>query len=67
MTCLAVKYLHDRHILHRDIKIQNIFLTSSGIVKLGDFGISKALDSTQDLAQTIIGTPFYLSPEMVKN
>jgi NIMA (never in mitosis gene a)-related kinase len=37
------------------------------MVKLGDFGISKSLDSTEQLAQTVIGTPFYLSPEMVQN
>lgn len=37
--CLALKHIHDRQILHRDIKAQNIFLTSRGAVKLGDFGI----------------------------
>ena len=43
-TCLAVKHIHDRKILHRDIKSQNIFLTRHGIVKLGDFGIAKVLN-----------------------
>ena len=38
---LGLKYLHDKHILHRDLKSQNIFLSGSGRVKLGDFGISK--------------------------
>jgi NIMA (never in mitosis gene a)-related kinase len=37
--CLALKHIHDRQILHRDIKAQNIFLTSKNGVKLGDFGI----------------------------
>ncbi|OQS07130.1 ubiquinone biosynthesis protein COQ9 [Thraustotheca clavata] len=63
-VCLALKHLHDNNILHRDIKPQNIFLTSSGIVKLGDFGISKALKSGINVAQTQIGTPLYLSPEI---
>jgi len=63
--CLAMKHCHDRKILHRDLKAQNIFLTSNGIVKLGDFGIAKVLSSTIDKAQTIVGTPYYLSPEII--
>ena len=39
--CLALKHVHDHNILHRDLKSQNVFLTSQGIVKLGDFGIAK--------------------------
>ena len=42
--CLALKHLHDRKILHRDLKSQNIFLTSKKMVKLGDFGISKVIN-----------------------
>ena len=61
---LALKHVHDRKILHRDIKTQNIFLTSKGEVKLGDFGISRVLKNTQDCAKTAIGTPYYLSPEI---
>lgn len=65
--CLAIKHLHDRKILHRDLKSQNIFLTKSGIVKLGDFGIAKVLSHTKENVQTIVGTPYYLSPEIVEN
>ncbi|XP_050417148.1 serine/threonine-protein kinase Nek1 isoform X2 [Patella vulgata] len=65
--CLAIKHIHDRKILHRDIKSQNIFLTGEGRVKIGDFGIAKVLNSTMELARTCIGTPYYLSPELVEN
>lgn len=64
---LAIKHLHDRKILHRDLKSQNIFLTKNGIVKLGDFGIAKVLSHTKENVQTIVGTPYYLSPEIVEN
>lgn len=61
---LAIKHIHDQKILHRDLKCQNVFLTKSGDVKLGDFGISKVLDSTLQMCKTQIGTPYYLSPEI---
>ena len=59
---LGLKHIHDRKILHRDLKTQNIFLTSSGLVKVGDFGVSKVLRNTVELASTMIGTPLYMSP-----
>ncbi|XP_061883932.1 serine/threonine-protein kinase Nek1 isoform X3 [Entelurus aequoreus] len=65
--CLAIKHIHDRKILHRDIKSQNIFLTKDGTVQLGDFGIARVLNSTVELARTCIGTPYYLSPEICEN
>ncbi len=61
---LALKHIHDHKILHRDLKAQNIFLTKENLVKLGDFGISKVLESTNDFAKTSLGTPYYLSPEV---
>ena len=64
---LALNHMHTKHILHRDIKSQNIFLTKNNMVKLGDFGISKTLEHTLANAKTIIGTPYYLSPEIILN
>ncbi|KAL5004448.1 hypothetical protein ScPMuIL_017904 [Solemya velum] len=62
--CLALQYIHRLGILHRDLKTQNIFLTSEDAVKLGDFGIARNLRDSNDHAMTLIGTPFYLSPEI---
>jgi len=62
--CFGLQYIHKKNILHRDLKSQNIFLTMQNIIKIGDFGISKSLKNTCDLAHTAIGTPHYLSPEI---
>lgn len=61
---LALKYMHDKHVLHRDLKSQNLFLTSQDRLRIGDFGISKVLENTAAFARTTIGTPYYLSPEI---
>ncbi|XP_074551297.1 serine/threonine-protein kinase Nek5 [Halichoeres trimaculatus] len=66
--CLGLKHIHDRKILHRDIKSQNIFLTNGGMkAKLGDFGIARMLNNTMELARTCVGTPYYLSPEICES
>jgi NIMA (never in mitosis gene a)-related kinase len=61
---LALEYVHGRKVLHRDIKTSNIFLTGNNTVKLGDFGISKVLENTGGCAMTVVGTPYYMSPEV---
>jgi len=66
-TCFALKHVHDRKVLHRDLKTQNIFLMSTGQIKLGDFGIARVLDATKDYARTMVGTPYYLSPEIIED
>eukprot|EP00928_Gymnodinium_smaydae_P047337 TRINITY_DN31585_c0_g1_i1.p1 TRINITY_DN31585_c0_g1~~TRINITY_DN31585_c0_g1_i1.p1 ORF type:complete len:554 (-),score=147.92 TRINITY_DN31585_c0_g1_i1:24-1685(-) len=66
-VCFALKHVHSRKVLHRDLKTQNIFLMASGQIKLGDFGIARVLDATKDYAKTMVGTPYYLSPEIIED
>jgi len=47
--------------------VQNVFLTRSNIIKLGDFGISRILEETLKMALTSIGTPYYMPPEVLEN
>ena len=59
----GLNYLHSNNIIHRDIKTLNIFLNHNNTVKIGDFGVSKQLQQNA-LATTVVGTPYYLSPEI---
>ena len=65
--CLAIRHIHKKKIIHRDLKSGNIFLMKNGFVKLGDFGIAKGFQKTMDKAKTMVGTPYYLSPEILEN
>ena len=57
--------LHDRKILHRDLKCANVFITLDNVYKLGDLNVSKVLK--KDMALTQTGTPYYASPEVWKD
>ena len=61
--CLGIASLHNKKILHRDIKALNIFITRDEKIKIGDLGVAKVL-SQSSFANTFIGTPYYLSPEI---
>ena len=62
--CSGLHYLHSRNVLHRDIKTMNIFLDEQLNPLLGDLGVSKVLSSSRNFACTLVGTPYYLSPEL---
>lgn len=65
--CKGLAYIHKQRILHRDLKTSNVFLTNLGVVKIGDFGIARVLENSQEKARTMVGTPFYMSPEVCEN
>ena len=51
--------------MHRDLKPDNI-LIHNGVIKLGDFGFCKSLETTVDMAATMLGSPIYMAPEVLK-
>lgn len=66
-TLHALAYLHSVNIIHRDIKGANILLTNSGDIKLVDFGVSAELKQASEKRNTLIGTPYWMAPEVVAN
>ena len=66
-VCYGLEYLHNNNIIHRDIKCGNIFLDKGDHIFIGDFGSCKVLMHNNTLTNSSIGTPYYMSPEILKH
>ncbi|CAN0461992.1 unnamed protein product, partial [Ectocarpus sp. 12 AP-2014] len=62
----GLKYLHDQGVLHRDIKGANILTTKRGLVKLADFGVAMKLSDKQAFDVDVVGTPYWMAPEIIE-
>ena len=61
----ALKYLHNHRVIHRDLKLGNLFLTDKMELKVGDFGLATKLDFEGERKRTVCGTPNYIAPEIL--
>ena len=63
----ALVYLHEKKIIHRDIKAANVLLNEKGEIKVADFGVSTVISQSTLSKQTRTGSPFWMSPELLSN
>lgn len=64
---IALKGMHEMHIIHRDIKCANVYITEDGEIQLGDFGVVGVIDDGNSKRKTVIGTPHYMPKELIDN
>jgi len=62
----AIKYMHQHRVIHRDLKLGNLFLTEKMQVKTGDFGLAAKLEFKDEKRRTVCGTPNYIAPEVLE-
>jgi len=62
----ALKYMHAHKVIHRDLKLGNLFLNHNMEIKIGDFGLATKLEFDGDRKRTICGTPNYIAPEILE-
>lgn len=63
----GLKYLREQHIIHRDLKLRNLFLTDTMELKVGDFGLAARVRSEDERRKTVCGTPNYIAPEVLNS
>jgi hypothetical protein len=66
MTLRALRYIHRSHRIHRDVKSDNILLNSRGEVKIADFGYAAQLTEEKTKRHTVVGTPYWMAPELIR-
>ncbi|TKR88281.1 hypothetical protein L596_012547 [Steinernema carpocapsae] len=64
--CRGIDHMHKARIMHRDLKPANVFMQKDGVVKLGDLGLSRLFSNVTIAAVSIVGTPYYMSPERIQ-
>ena len=63
---LAVRYMHDSNVIHRDLKLGNLFLDRNIHIKVGDLGLATRVEDKDEKRKTICGTPNYIAPEVIQ-